>query len=146
MSGVIEDSNSRYTSLLNELDKNKQNVSKIRRARAVVGAKVCAFLLIPVIALGAGHALGTAASNKIDEYATITRNVNLETGAIVGEPNLVYDEQETTYVATITIYEPWRKNPTGYGYIRNATAYEYIVPADAGDDYHVTKEDIEGYL
>ena len=146
MSGVIEDSNRSYTSLVNKLEDTKKEVSSLKRARAVIGAKVCAVLLVPLIALGAGLGIGTATSNKIDEYATITRNVNLETGAIVGEPSMVYDEHSTTYVATVTIYEPWRKNPTGYGYIRNATAYEYIVPEGVSEDYHVTREDIEGNL
>ncbi len=146
MTGVIEGSNDEYTSLLNKLDESKKEVSKLRKTRATIAAKTAAIILIPFLSLGIGIGAGRAASNQIDEYATITRNVNLETGAIVGEPSKVYDERETTYVATITIYEPWKKNPTGVGYIRNATAYEYIVPQDVPEDYHVTKEEVEGNL
>lgn len=144
MTGVIENENSNYTSLVSELEDTKKEVGKLRRTRALTATKAASIILVPMMCLAIGLGAGRLASNKIDEYATITRNVNIETGAVVGEPSIVYDEHSTTYVATITIYEPWRKNPTGVGYVRNATAYEYILPEDVGEDYHVTIEDIEG--
>ncbi|MBQ4030992.1 MAG: hypothetical protein II625_04485 [Bacilli bacterium] len=143
---AIRENNKSYTSLVRKMDDSKTKMSAYRRARVKVAAKAAAIILAPLIALGAGLGGGRLLSNNIDEYATITRSVNMETGAIVSEPVKVYDEKATSYVATITVYDPWRKSPTGMGYIRNAVAYEYIVPENVEDGYHVTIEDIEGNL
>ena len=146
MTGAIQSYNSEYLSTINKLDLANKKVNDLRKVRAVMATKACAIILVPFLALGAGALAGKISSDKIDMYATVTRSVNLETGDIVYGPNKIYDERSTTYVATITIYEPWRKNPSGVGYIRNAVAYEYFVPDNVSEDYHVTKEDIEGNL
>ena len=146
MTGAIERYNSNYISIVNKLKDAKERVKDLRKVRAVIASKACAIILVPFLALGAGALVGKVSSDRIDMWSTITRSVNIETGEIVYGPDKIYDERSTTYVATVTIYGPWRKNPTGVGYIRDAVAYEFSVPADAGENYHVTKEDIEGNL
>ncbi len=125
---------------------SKHNVKNMKMGRVGVKGKLLALLMTPVIASTAGYFIGKNMSERIDEYATTTRVVDLKKEEVVGEPTVVYDEHATTYVATITIYQPWKKNPSGVGYIRNATAYEYMVPENVGEDYHVSIEDIQGNL
>jgi len=146
MDDVVSNFNNRKKETEHDYEENKSSIRNLRINAAALRGKVLALALIPIITIGAGNLIGRASSNKITEYATTTRVVDLNTGEVVGEPSIVYDEHGTTYVATITIYEPWKNNPAGSGYIRNATAYEYIVPTDVDDDYHVTIEEIEGNL
>ena len=125
---------------------SKHNVRNMKLNKMGVRGKLLALLMTPIIASTAGYYIGKNMSNRIDEYATTTRVVDLNKETVVGEPTVVYDEHPTTYVATITIYQPWKRNPSGVGFIRNAVAYEYIVPENIGDDYHVSIDDIEGRL
>ena len=124
----------------------KHNVRNMKLGRVGIRGKLLALLMTPVIASTAGYYIGKNMSDRIDEYATTTRVVDLNKEVVVGEPTVVYDEKPTTYVATITIYQPWKKNPSGVGYIRNATAYEYMVPENIDEDYHVSIDDIQGNL
>ena len=123
---------------------SKNTISKLYVNKALLTSRILSMILVPVIAFSAGHAIGKNASEKIPMYKTITRTVNSETGEIVGEPTIVYDEAETTYVATVMEYGPWKKNPTGVGYVRNVTAYEYIAPENPEEGYHATSEDLAG--
>lgn len=125
---------------------NKHNVRNMKLGRVGVRGKLLALLMTPIIASTAGYYIGKSMSDRIDEYSTTTRVVDLKKEEVVGEPTVVYDEKPTTYVATITIYQPWKKNPSGVGYIRNAVAYEYMVPEDVGEDYHVSIDDVQGNL
>lgn len=144
MNGVIQDYNFRRESIVEQSQEHKSNIRNFKLNKAALKGKVFALIMVPVIAVTAGRLTGKALSNRITEYATITRVVDLNTGDIIGEPSMVFDENETTYVATVTVYEPWRKNPTGVGYIRNAVAYEYIVPDEVDENYHISEEDIVG--
>ena len=146
MTGAIKRYNRNYISMVYKLKGAKERENDLRKVRAGIASTACAIILVPFLALGAGALAGKVSSDKVDMWSTVTRSVNMETGEIVYGPTKTYNERSTTYVATITIYGPWRKNPTGVGYIRDAVAYEFSVPADAGEDYHVTKEDIEGNL
>lgn len=130
--------------LLSELQNSKDTLLKFYFSRSLIATKALSLVLIPIIAYSAGKAIGKSASDKITEYSTITRTIDLNTGEIIGEPVEVFDERETTYVATVMECSPWRKNPTGLGYIRNIVAYEYIVPENVSEDYHVTSEDLVG--
>ena len=128
----------------NEIISLKQNNNKILKQKYLMITKMISFLLVPVITFSAGHAIGKNSSNKINEYKTITRTINSNTGEIIGEQEEIFDEKETTYVATILEQKPWRQNPTGIGYIRNVTAYEYITPDNIDENYHVSVDDIQG--
>lgn len=130
--------------LLSELQNSKDTLLKFYFSRSLIATKALSLVLIPIIAYSAGKAIGKSASDKITEYSTITRTIDLNTGEIIGEQVEVFDERETTYVATVMECSPWRKNPTGLGYIRNIVAYEYIVPENVSEDYHVTSEDLVG--
>lgn len=123
---------------------NEKELKKIQKAKHKIALKIAAALMIPVVTTSLGYSIGAGISSTITEYGALTRTVNAETGKLIEEPTLTYDEIPTTYVASITVYEPWRRNPAGYGYIRNASVYEYITPENVSDDYHVSLKDIEG--
>lgn len=129
--------------LLNNLSENKQNITVNRFQKAFLRTKILSLLLIPVITFSAGKQIGKNISNKITEYKTITRSIELNSGKIIGVPEEVYDEKETTYVATVTRYTPWRENPVGSGYIRNAIAYEFTMLNDVSENYHISLEEID---
>ncbi len=125
-------------------DLTKKELRKLRFNMAKIYTNLLAFALIPVMTYSAGKGIGKVMSNNITEYQTITRTVNAETKQIVGEQEVTWEESKTAYVASVTVKTPWRKNPTGVGYIRNATVYEYITPDEVSDDYHISVEDLEG--
>ncbi len=104
---------------------NKSEIRGLRLRESALTAKILSFVLVPIIGIVGGHELGKALSNRIDEYKTVTRTVNYETKKQIGEENSVYDEHETTYTATVKECTPWRKNPSGIGYVRNVKAYEF---------------------
>lgn len=132
--------------LVSKINDNNGAIKVLYAKRAILTTKMLSLALIPLITLGTGNALGKHLSNKITEYKTITRTIDLITGEVIGKPTEVYDEHETTYVATIMECSPWRKNPIGNGYIRDITGYDYVVPDNVSDDYHITVEDLTGKL
>lgn len=138
--------NNKYHSLVNQITSNKKELGRLTKVKLCAAALSIALVITPIVSTTLGYHIGKTKSDKILEYATTTRNVNLNTGNVIGEPTIVFDENPTTYVASVTIYEPWRNNPTGVGYIRNATTYEYIVPDNISEDYHISIEDIKGNL
>ena len=108
----------------------KNRISKLHNRKRILVSKMFSLALIPVIFVSAGHTIGKNKSNKIIEYKTITRTIDADTGLLVGEISEIYDDKETTYVATVLEEGPWILNKSG-GYIRNVKAYEYIAPTDA---------------
>ncbi len=137
----------KYRDTKEKLNSNQDFLEKLRLRRKLITAKFLSkalpFVLIPVITFSVGNSVGKKLSNNITEYKTITRTVDLNTGKVIGEPKEIYDERETTYVATIMEYSPYKKDLTGSGYISNVIAYEYVVPQDIDDDFHLTLEDID---
>ena len=93
-------------------------------------SKACSIVLVPVITISAGGLIGKAKSDKITEYKTITRTVDLNTGNVIGDISYEYDDKVTTYAATVLVCDPWRKNPVGEGYVRNVKAYDYVSSSD----------------
>ena len=142
---VIELSN-RKKDKMDTLNSLRNERFKLYAKKGMFYTKFLSLVMIPVITFSAGKAIGKAESNKIDEYKTYTRTVNLNTGKVVGDVKEEWDENETTYVATIIEYSPWRLNPTGSGYISNVTAYEYITPKNVDENYHISKKDISGNI
>ena len=129
------------SSTLKSLSSERRNLL-LKKYR--LASRILSMALVPIITITSGYSIGKKSSSKIPLYKTITRTVDSSTGEIVGDIDFVYDERETTYVATVMEYGPYRKNPTGVGYVRNVTAYEYIAPEDAGETYHATSEDLQG--
>ena len=123
-------------------DMYNDNIKRKRRHINLLKAKLLSLVMVPVITCTAGARIGQKVSENITEYATTTRMVDLNTGEIIGDIDIVYDEKPTSYVATFTVYEPWRKNNNSKGYIRNATTYEYNTPENINDDFHVTIDDL----
>ena len=113
-----------------ELKKNKRLVKNLRVNKALLISKACSIVLVPVITISAGGLIGKAKSDKITEYKTITRTVDLNTGNVIGDISYEYDDKVTTYAATVLVCDPWRKNPVGEGYVRNVKAYDYVSSSD----------------
>lgn len=150
---ALENFNSKAERLMTEQDMqqsilsdNNININAKRIKKVLLNARFLSLVLIPVITFSAGKYAGKSLSNKITEYKTITRSIDLKTGNIIGDTQEIYDEKETTYVATVLRYTPWRVNPIANGYIRNAIAYEYATPDNVGDDYHITLEEMDGNI
>ncbi len=99
-------------------------------------------ILTPLVLTLVGSTIGLGASAKIKEYATITETIDIDTGERVGDVSVTYDEHETTYVVSITEYGPWKKNPTGSGYIRSAKTYTYKPNENMSEDDKITREDL----
>lgn len=128
--------------LVSEFNANKAKIRENILYRALNFSRLFSIILVPVATFLIAKAIGEAASRKITEYQTTTRTVDLDTGAVIGEPIITWESKETTYVATIMVCEPWQKKPIGVGYIQNITAYDYIVPENIPEDYHLTAEDL----
>lgn len=109
-----------------ELKNNKGLIKNLRVNKALLISKACSIVLVPVITISAGCLIGKAKSDKITEYKTITRTVDLNTGNVIGDISYEYDDKVTTYAATVLVCDPWRKNPVGEGYVRNVKAYDYV--------------------
>ena len=142
---AIDLSNER-NALNQDLKREKKTIRELFVNKSLLRVKFLSLFLIPVIMITSGFVIGKSKSDKILEYKTVTRTVNTSTGEIVGEPDIVYDEHETTYVATVVEYSPWRQNPAGSGFIRNAVTYEYQVPEGTDEDFRASLENIEGNL
>ncbi len=127
---------------------NKYQIKNLKLNKNLLTLKALSVVLVPVITITAGYRIGKSKSNKVDEYKTITRTINLETGNLIGNQVEEFDEHSTTYVATVLKCGPWHSNNIGNGYIRNVTAYDYITPETANetDDFHITKDNLDGNL
>ena len=134
---------------IKKLKKQEQNSSRDEKLnKNLLTLKALSVVLVPVITITAGYRIGKSKSNKIDEYKTITRTINLETGSLIGNQVEEFDEHSTTYVVAVLKCGPWHSNNIGNGYIRNVTAYDYITPETANetDDFHITKDNLDGNL
>ena len=109
-----------------ELKNNKGLIKNLKINKALLISKACSIVLVPIITISAGGLIGKAKSDKITEYKTITRTVDLNTGNVIGDISYEYDDKVTTYAATVLVCDPWRKNPVGEGYVRNVKAYDYV--------------------
>ena len=110
-------------SLKRDLKESRSDLRGYRVTRVFNTAKILSFVIVPVLAISGGYHLGVHLSNKIDEYRTTTRVVDPVTNEVVDVLSDGYDEKENTYTSTLKIYEPWKKNAKGTGYIRKVTAY-----------------------
>lgn len=113
-----------------ELKNNKGLIKNLRVNKALLISKACSIVLVPVITISAGGLIGKAKSDKITEYKTITRTIDLNTGNVIGDISYEYDDKVTTYAATVLVCDPWRENPVGEGYVRNVKAYDYVSSSD----------------
>lgn len=100
-------------------------------------------VLVPGVILSLSALLGIRKSYNTPSYQTITRTVDLNTGKQIGNDFIVYDDVKTSYVATVMIYDPWVENKLGSGYTREVYAYEYSIPSNVLEDYHISIDDIE---
>lgn len=113
-----------------ELKNNKGLIKNLKINKALLISKACSIVLVQIITISAGGLIGKAKSDKITEYKTITRTVDLNTGNVIGDIIYEYDDKVTTYAATVLVCDPWRKNPVGEGYVRNVKAYDYVSSSD----------------
>lgn len=116
-------------------DNKKKLLSTLLSASPIV--------LVPGVVLSLSALLGIRKSYNTPSYQTITRTVDLNTGKQIGNDFIVYDDVKTSYVATVMIYDPWVENKLGSGYTREVYAYEYSIPSNVLEDYHISIDDIE---
>ncbi len=133
------------TALNKEISEQKWDIRKFKLNIGTLRVSTCAFLLIPLIAAGAGGFVGKKIGDNIPEFRTTTRTYNYDTGEEIGEPIVEYTSVETSYVATIEVGEPWHAKPGG-GYIQEVSAYEFNAPVGASGDHRITEEDIKRNL
>ena len=127
------------------LFEKRANISKLKIYLGLLRVKTLSFILVPLIAIGAGSAVGAKIGNEKREYATTTRQYDLMTETEIGSKVIEYDDRETNYVATIEVYDPWKKKSNG-GYTTDVTAYEFETPENISGDYHIEKDDIQNKL
>ena len=132
--------------LMTKYLENKYKIKNLQINKTILKVTALSIVLVPVITITAGYRIGKSKSNKIDEYKTITRTIDLETGNLIGNQQEDFDEHSTTYVATVLKCSPWHHNSLGSGFVRNVIAYDYINPDENTDDFHVTKDNLEGNL
>lgn len=141
-----EDLVAKKDELMTRYLENKHKIKNLQINKNLLRAGALSIILVPVITITAGYRIGKSKSDKIDEYKTITRTINLETGALIGNQQEDFDEHSTTYVATVLKCSPWHANSLGSVFVRNVTAYDYVNPNENDDDFHVTKDNLEGNL
>lgn len=129
--------------IVSDLSEVKGRIKKLYLNLAYLRVKACSLFLIPFIAAGVGGAVGAIESSKITEYSTTTRVINLEDNSEISR-RTEFDEHPTSYVATILVCEPWKKDIKG-GYIRTVTAYEFKLE-ESPNGYDVSLEYIQDNL
>ena len=117
-----------------------KEMAGIRVKRVFNLAKLLSYVVVPVLAIGGGYQLGVHLSNQIDEYKTTTRVVDPVTHEVVETLKEEYDERDTPYTSTLKLYEAWKKNPKGNGYVRKVTAYVTDPSADPLDTTGLTEK------
>ena len=117
-----------------DLEEHKNSLKQLKRRKNIIITK-----MMSLVSISAAYSAGKNLSEKRPEYRTITRTINAKTGRIVGEVEEIFDEKETTYVATLLEKSPWKVNPNG-GYISNVVAYEYV---NSEDRESVIKDSLE---
>ena len=100
-------------------------IRDLKRDRAISSLKKSTLVMIPVLALGLSYYVGRKNSDNILLYRTSIRTVNCETGKVIDEERVWYDESKNTFTATILVNQPWEKRTYGKGYSRDVIAYEY---------------------
>lgn len=140
-----------YKSIINEkhyqtkrINQSRINNLKVYPLLSSFGLSAVPLVLIPIVMFNSGKKLGFSESQKITEYGIVTRTVNPNNGKIIDGPTVSYEEETTGYSATILVFSPWKKSPSGVGYISTVTAYEYIAPDNIDDDFHATSDVLNG--
>lgn len=106
------------------INQKKTNIRKLRIQKAFSSSKALSYVLIPAVSFSLGNMIGHVLSNRITEYKTTTKTIDLKTEEIVGDIEEIYDEEQTVYATTVKECSPWRRNKSG-GYIRDVIAYSY---------------------
>lgn len=126
-------------SLTNKKAENNAIIRKKQIASLAIAGWLVLSSTLPISLGFGGYKWGKSKSDKIDLYQTTTCTRDLTTGNIIGDKEIIFDEVETTYVATIKECGPWRTNPTGNGFIRDVVTYEYITPENVEEGHRITE-------
>lgn len=134
----------------NNIKKYTDNLQKLKLNHAGIKTKkiLFRFIAVPAIALPLscpfiGYKLGKKASSKVLLTKTYTTTVDIDSQDVISS-NEDYEELNTTYVASVTICDTWKKNLSGSSYSRNCTVYDYNLPDDkVTDDFHLTLDNID---
>lgn len=106
---------------LEEIKRRKMNL-KLRLA--LIRFLALQTIILPVSCPIIGHAVGKNESNKVDLTKTITSTVDINSGRVINSKE-EYCELITSYVASLTICEPYKKNISGTSYSRVCNVYDY---------------------
>ena len=132
--------------MLDIIEETHKDIKKVGKSKRSLRFRSLVFVLAPLVFIGSGLVVGKHLSNKHDMYATITRNIDLKTGAVIGEVKKSYNQLELDYEATVTAYGPWRVDNTGNGYLRDVINYTYIPSRELGETYYPTMDNLEGHI
>lgn len=141
--------------MLGNIDKNiekcTETLLKLKLSRNAIKVKRVLFnlTLIPVLAIPLslpfiGNKIGKNLSSKVLLIKTYTTTVDMDSGEVVSSSES-YEELNTSYVASVTICDPWKKNISGSSYSRNYTVYDYTIPEEdlLDDNFHLTLDNID---
>ena len=70
---------------------DKTSTELLDECRKRGGVSLNSAILIPIITFNAGKSIGKVTSDKITEYKTITRTIDLNSGKIIGDSYEIYD-------------------------------------------------------
>ena len=142
--------------LFNELKQNDLDIQKyqelikrikssnisIKLKKLLLKSITIPALVIPLICPFIGNSMGKKASSNVKLTKTITKTVDASSLEVISE-NESYEELKTTYVASITICNPWKRNMSGVSYSRDCTVYDYNIDnTNIEEDFHLTLDNI----
>lgn len=129
-----------YQKKLKELN---LNINSLKIKKMLLRLITVPALTIPLACPFIGHSIGKKASSNILLTKTITRTVDADSLDIISQSE-TYEELNTSYVASVTICEPWKKNLSGASYSRICTVYDYkLEDIEITDDFRLTMENID---
>ncbi|MBR2827995.1 MAG: hypothetical protein IKE70_02030, partial [Bacilli bacterium] len=76
------------------INQKKTNIKKLRIQKAFSSSKALSYVLIPAVSFSLGNMIGHVLSNRITEYKTTTKTIDLKTEEIVGDIEEIYDEEQ----------------------------------------------------
>ncbi|MCI8588454.1 MAG: hypothetical protein HFG40_02250 [Bacilli bacterium] len=128
-----------YTDNLLRLKLNRKGIIA---KKVLFNLTLVPLIVIPLSCPFLGHKLGKSLSSKIILTKTYTKTVDMDSGKVVSSSES-YEELNTSYVASVTIWDPWKKNLSGSSYSRNGVVYDYTLPEEVEEDFHLTLDTID---
>ncbi len=155
---LVQEKENHIASLKGKLEIMSQNIEKcsetllrLKISRNAIKVKKVLFslALVPVVMIPLscpffGNKIGKNLSSKVLLTKTYTTTVDMDTGEVISSSE-DYKELNTSYVASVTIFDPWKKNISGSSYSRNGIVYDYTIPEEdlLDENFHLTPDTID---